>query len=250
MRFDGKVAFVTGGAIGFGREFARALAAEGASIAIADIDLPAAEKTVLEFEGSGARAMAVPCDVTDDEEVERAVQAVTANFGGIDILLNNAGKHLSKYNQPFGALARHEVRALFDVNVMGVINCSLSCRDIMRERGGGSIVSMASISGHTPTTPYGVSKLAVRGLTIAFATEFADAGIRVNAVSPGLMGTESALADLPQATMDALVNQHQLIHRLITTGDVVPTVMFLCSDEASVITGQTIMISGGYPLGI
>jgi 3-oxoacyl-[acyl-carrier protein] reductase len=250
MRFEGKVVFITGGAIGFGRAFGRALAAEGARIAVVDIDLAAAEKEVEALRASGHTALAIGCDVADEVQVDAAVEATVRELGGVDVLINNAGKHLTKYNQPFSVLPRHEVRALFDVNVIGVVNCTVACREPMRARGGGAILNISSIAGRMSTSPYGVSKLAVRGLTIAFARELAPDGIRVNAVSPGLMGTENALADLPPEMVDGFVKDLQLVHRLGTMDDIVEAMLFLCSASSSFVTGETLQVSGGYPMSI
>jgi len=248
VRFRGKTAVITGGAIGFGRAFARALTAEGASVAIMDIDAKTAERTAAELTAQGARVIAVPCDVADEQQVDTAVGITIEKFGGIDILINNAGRHLMKYNQPFGMLSRGDIRDLFDVNVIGVINCTLACRDSMRERGGGVVLNISSMAGFMNVSPYGVSKLAVRGLTVAFASELSPDRIRVNGIAPGLMNTENALADLPHALVDDIVRERQLVHRLGTMDDVVSAMLYLCSDEASFITGETLKVSGGYPL--
>ncbi len=249
-RFAGRVAFITGGAIGFGRAFARQLVVEGASVVLADIDVPAAEQTAAELVATGGHALALACDVADETQVDRAVQAAVDAFGGVDILINNAGKHLLKYNQPFAVLPRFEVRALFDVNVIGVVNCTVACQPSMRARGGGAVLNISSIAGYMATSPYGVSKLAVRGLTMAFAQELSPDRIRVNAIAPGLMATENALAGLPQEMVDRFVNDLQLVKRTGSMDDVVNTAMFLCSDAAAFITGETIKVSGGYPLAI
>jgi 3-oxoacyl-[acyl-carrier protein] reductase len=250
VRFQGKAAFITGGAIGLGRAFARALIGEGAAVAIVDIDSEGAHRTAAELTSQGVQAIAVPCDVADEHQVDAAVAATIEKFSGIDILINNAGRHLMKYNQPFGALSRSDVRGLFDVNVMGVINCTLACRDSMGKRGGGVVLNISSAAGFLSGTPYGVSKLAVRGLTVAFASELAGERIRVNGIAPGLTNTESALADLPRSLVDDFVQHLQLVHRLGTTDDVVSAMLYLCSDEASLITGETLKVSGGYPLTI
>ena len=248
MRFSGKTAVISGGAIGFGRAFAWALIGEGADVAILDIDVTLAERTAAELTERGARVIAVPCDVADEQQVDTAVGVVIEMLGGVDVLINNAGRHLTKYNQPFGVLSRSDIRGLFDVNVMGVINCTLACRDSMRDRGGGVVLNISSMAGFMNITPYGVSKLAVRGLTVAFASELSPDRIRVNAIAPGLMNTENALADLPHALVDDIVRERQLIHRLGTMNDVVSAMLYLCSDEASFITGETLKVSGGYPL--
>jgi NAD(P)-dependent dehydrogenase (short-subunit alcohol dehydrogenase family) len=250
MLFANKVVFITGGAVGFGRAFARAFVAEGAAAVIADIDDGQAEETAAELRDSGATAVAVHCDVSRESEVEAAVAKVTAELGGVDVLLNNAGLHLLKYNQPFGVLGRDDLRALFDVNVVGIVNCTLACKDSMRERGGGAVVNIASIASNLSTTPYGVSKLAVRGLTVALATELADDKIRVNGISPGLMATENAVAGLPEDLVDDFVRNRQLVHRLGGMDDIVSATLFLCSDQASFITGETLRVSGGYPLSM
>jgi 3-oxoacyl-[acyl-carrier protein] reductase len=248
MRFSGKTAVITGGAIGFGRAFARALIGEGASVAILDIDTAMAERTAADLSARGARVIAVPCDVADEQQVDTAVGVVIEKLGGVDILINNAGRHLTKYNQPFGVLSRADVRDLFDVNVIGVINCTLACRDSMRERGGGVVLNISSMAGYMNISPYGVSKLAVRGLTVAFAAELSPDRIRVNGIAPGLMNTENALADLPRALVDDIIRERQLIHRLGTMDDAVSAMLYLCSDQASFITGETLKVSGGYPL--
>jgi NAD(P)-dependent dehydrogenase (short-subunit alcohol dehydrogenase family) len=247
-RFAARVAFITGGAIGFGRAFARALSGEGAAVVIADIDAEMAERTAAELREQGAAAIAVKCDVADEYQVEAALAGAIREFGGVDILINNAGLHLLKYNQPFQVLSRDDMRALFDVNVIGVINCTLACRDSMRDRGGGVVLNISSMAGYMNVTPYGVSKLAVRGLTVAFATELAPDRIRVNGIAPGLMNTENALADLPHGLIDDIVHERQLVHRLGTMDDVVSTMLFLCSADGSFITGETIKVSGGFPL--
>lgn len=249
MEFVDKVAFITGGAIGFGRAFARALGERGASVVLADIDISAARETAASLAEAGITALALECDVADEHAVEVAVAESVRRLGGIDILINNAGKHLTKYNQPFGKLPRHEVRALFDVNVMGVVNCTVACQPTMKQRGGGIVVNIASIAANLSSTPYGVSKLAVRGLTLAFATELAADGIRVNAISPGLMATENALDDLPQDFIDDFVNNRQLVRRLGRMDDIVEAMLFLCSEKSSFMTGETLRVSGGYPLG-
>ena len=248
MRFEEKVAFITGAAVGFGRAFAEALASEGAAIVIADIDGEAGERAAKELEASGYQALAATCDVADEHQVQAAVDAGVERFGGIDVLINNAGKHLMKYNQPFGLLGMDEVRVLFDVNVIGVIACTLACQPSMAARGGGSVLNISSIAGHMSATPYGVSKLAVKGLTIALAREMSGSNIRVNAIAPGLMATENAVGELPDELFDQFINQNQLVHRRGEMRDIVSAMLYLCSEEASFITGETLSVSGGFPL--
>ena len=248
MRFEEKVAFITGAAVGFGRAFAEALASEGAAIVIADIDGEAGERAAKELEASGYQALAATCDVADEHQVQAAVDAGVERFGGIDVLINNAGKQLMKYNQPFALLGMDEVRVLFDVNVIGVIACTLACQPSMAERGGGSVLNISSIAGHMSATPYGVSKLAVKGLTIALARELSGSNIRVNAIAPGLMATENAVGELPDELFDQFINQNQLVHRRGEMRDIVNAMLYLCSEEASFITGETLSVSGGFPL--
>lgn len=245
-----KIAFITGAGAGFGRDFSRTFAAAGASVAVTDVNLEAAQAVAAAINAAGNTAIAVHCDVSSEASVKTAVDTVVAQLGGIDILINNAGRHLLKYNQPFSALSTADVRELFDVNVMGVIFCTLACRGSMQERGGGAVVNIASIAAHLVPTPYGVSKLAVRGLTMAFARELSGDGIRVNAISPGLIATESALAEIPQQMMETFQNEYQLIKRRGEMPDITAAALFLSSAASSFITGETIKVSGGYPLHI
>ena len=250
QRFAGKVAFITGGGAGLGRAFAEALSHEGAAVAVADIDVAAAETAASALDSSTARALAVECDVANVQSVQLAVNTTVRELGGIDILVNNAARHLKKYAGTFGALTSDEIRGLFDVNVIGIISCSLACQPSMRERGGGVIVNIASASAYTSSSPYGVSKVAVRGLTIALATELSIDGTRVNAIAPTMTPTESVLESFSDEDFDRAVNSRQLVHRRATLDDVTNTLLFLCSDDASFITGETIRVTGGSALSI
>jgi NAD(P)-dependent dehydrogenase (short-subunit alcohol dehydrogenase family) len=247
--FGGKTVFITGAGAGFGRNFSMAFAAAGAAVAATDIDFGAAQETAEQVKAAGGETIALRCDVADEAEVKAAVDATIARFGGVDFLINNAGLHLTKYNQPFGQLGTAEIHNLMNVNVMGVIFCTLACRQSMGARGGGAIVNISSIAGHMSPTPYGVSKLAVRGLTMAFARELKGDGVRVNAISPGVCLSENALADLPKSILDEYLGLQQ-VKRPGAMDDIASAALFLCSPAASFITGETLMVSGGYPLNI
>ena len=273
MRFEGKVALITGGGRGLGLAFAGAIAAEGARVALLDADRTAVDEAASDLEGRGFEALGLACDVRDEHRVEQVVDEVRGRFGRIDILINSAALHRRKYNQPFGALERDDARALFDVNVMGVLNCALACRPVMAAGGGGSIVNLASTAGHTSVTPYGVSKLAVRGLTLALASEFAGDDIRVNAVSPGFVGSAGSLEGYAREQLMALLASQgvrlpdsllarcetrdlvdlfmslQLTRREGTMDDVVQALLYLCSDDAGFVTGETLKVGGGSASG-
>src|SRR5690606_11083290 len=188
-------------------------------------------------------------DLSDEERVSGCAVIVAKASCKIDILINNAGLHLSEYNKSFEELGLRAVKRLFDVNMMGVIHLSLACKKYLAI-GKGNILNIASISSIQPVSPYGVSKLCVRGLTIAFATQFAASGIRVNSLSPGLIDTVSAMQDLPQEMIRACRDELQLVIRTGNTLDVVNAMLYLCSDRASFVTGENLTISGGYPLAI
>ncbi|WP_157218962.1 SDR family NAD(P)-dependent oxidoreductase [Flavisphingomonas formosensis] len=250
MEHQGRTAFITGGARGLGFGFAKALAAEGARIAIADIDAAEGERAAARLRERGAEAIALACDVANEESVDEAIVAAEAGLGGVDILINNAGLLTRHYSRDFSALPRADIRACLDVNIMGVINCAVSARKSMARRGGGTIVNIASIAGYSVAGAYGLSKLAVRGLTISLAREFAPDGIRVNGVAPGLMATDTVMADLPREMVDHFVNDLQLIKRQGQPQDIVDAVLFLCSSRAGFITGETIKVAGGFPLEV
>jgi NAD(P)-dependent dehydrogenase (short-subunit alcohol dehydrogenase family) len=137
---------------------------------------------------------------------------------------------------------------MLDVNVVGIVNCSAACRPLMRARGGGVIINMGSIAGASATNSYGVSKLAVRGLTVGLAREFAGDAIRVCGVAPGLVDSPAAMAEMPADRIAGFIEDLQLVKRQGTMQDVANLVAFLCSDEASFITGETVSVSGGFPL--
>ena len=246
QRFSGKAAFVTGAATGMGRSFASALSDEGAQVVIADIDTETATRTADEI---GASAVAVTCDVADRASVGRAVAEAVERCGGIDILVNNAALHMKKYSQRFSTLTADETARLFDVNVLGVVNCTLACSASMRERGGGAIVNVASSAAFTVGTPYGVTKLAVRGLTITFAKELGGDNIRVNAIAPGMVSTENALTEYTAEEL-AAIRTAQVLKDPITMDHVTRVALFLCSQESALVTGETIRVTGGGWLSI
>jgi NAD(P)-dependent dehydrogenase (short-subunit alcohol dehydrogenase family) len=249
VRCANKVAVVTGAATGIGRVYAKALATEGAAVAILDIDDAGAKRTAAEITRSGGEAVGLRCDIGSEEEVEAAIAAAAKRFGGIDILVNNAARHLLTYNRPVTELPRDMWLEMLEVNVLGVIACSRACRESMRARGSGVIVNQSSIAGFTSEASYGITKLAVRGLTVALANEFAVDNIRVLGIAPGATESEAALAALPPSRFDYFVDK-QLIKRRGTMEDLVGTLLFFCSSDSAFITGETLIVGGGFPLRV
>ncbi|RYY29081.1 MAG: SDR family oxidoreductase [Sphingomonadales bacterium] len=247
--FTGKVIVITGGGAGFGEAFAHAFADRGAAVALFDIDDAGSARVAKDLEAKGATALAVHCDVGDADQVEAGMAKVAEMLGGIDMLINNAGLHLMKYARGFGAITNAETRRLFEVNVIGVVQCTLAARPYMAARGGGSIVNIASIASYMANSPYGVSKLAVRGLTVAFATEFGPDKIRVNAISPGVIATPNVASEIPEV-FEHFVNNLQLVKRRGEMEDIVSMMLYLNSDAAGFISGETIRVAGGYPIMI
>jgi 3-oxoacyl-[acyl-carrier protein] reductase len=244
--FSGRIAVITGGARGFGKAFGQALAARGANVVQLDLDFEEAKAAALEI---GSRAEAVQGDVSDEDRMNAVMADVAARHGGIDILINNAGIHSAEANKPFGALGIKAARRMFEVNVWGVINCTLAARPHMAGRAGASMVNIASMAAYGAQMAYGVTKLTVRGLTMSFAHELAPDGIRVNAIAPGLIFTDTIRAELnPELIKQVMLTQ--IIQREGEVRDVVDAMLHLASDSASFMTGETVRVSGGSTLQI
>jgi NAD(P)-dependent dehydrogenase (short-subunit alcohol dehydrogenase family) len=245
MDFDGKTAFITGGAAGIGFAIATTLARNGAAIAIADIDAAGASVACKRLAEQGFTAMALTCDVADPASTLAAAATTAKRLGGIDLLINNAGLHLPHYTKPVLALGSEKWRQLLAVNVLGIVHCAEACRTYMRARGGGVIVNISSMAGFKALNAYGISKLAVRGLTVALAHELAGDGIRVCCVAPGFVDSDHGMREFPEARREHYVQEVQLVKRLGRMDDVASAVRFLCGDEASFITAETLLVTGG-----
>jgi NAD(P)-dependent dehydrogenase (short-subunit alcohol dehydrogenase family) len=245
----GKVALITGGGRGFGKAFGTALAERGAHVVLADIDGTAAAAAAAEISAKGGSASAVVCDVAEEAGVAAMLDGVAGKHGGLDILVNNAGLHSAAYNRPSAELGIARLRRLFDVNVMGVYICSLAARPAMSGRDGAAIVNISSSAAYANRAAYGVSKLAVRGVTTQLAREFAADGIRVNAIAPGLIFTDTIRAELPREEAARVMGQ-QILQREGEERDIVDALLFLVSSAASFVTGETLRVTGGFALSV
>jgi 3-oxoacyl-[acyl-carrier protein] reductase len=239
-RFAGKSVIVTGAANGIGFGYAEAFAAEGANVTIADIDRVAADAAAKRIDG----ALAVGVDVGDEPSVAEMVAATIEHFGGVDVMVNNAGLHMGQYNLT-SRLPLNEWRRLFDVNVFGAVLCARYCRESMAERGGGVILNQSSNSSYLGVGAYSISKLALNGLTLSLAQELAPDNIRVVGIAPGMIASDAVLARLDDVNK-RLVLGGQLIKRWGQIDDLVQMVLLLCSDGLAFMTGQTVTVDGGY----
>lgn len=249
MEHEGKVAIITGGGRGFGKAFGHALAALGAHVHLLDIDIAAAEAAAAEIRAAGGLAKGLPCDVADEESFRATLAAIAAEHGGLDILINNAALHSAQYNQPIAKLGIANIRRMFDVNILGVLIGSEAAREAMRGRPGAAIVNLSSVGAYTSSTTYGVSKLAVIGLTMNLAREYAADGIRVNAIAPGMIITETVKAEFPP---DAIAAQRraQYLDQAGEEADVVEAMLYLVSSRSKFTTGETLRVSGGMMLSV
>src|SRR3954447_2179337 len=243
FRLDNKVAVVTGGNRGIGMALARALGEAGARVAIAARDAARSEAVAGEL-----GALAGTTDITDGAGVDAMLETGTAELGPVDVLVNNSG---ACFHRPAFEVPEDEWRAVWDVNVDGVWNCSRVVGEQMVERGTGSIVNIGSISAQIVNRPqwqpaYNASKAAVHQLTKSLAAEWAPHNIRVNAIAPGYVKTEMAPVDEPQ------FRQHWIddvpMKRYATPEEIAPSVVYLASDAASFTTGAVLVTDGGYTL--
>ncbi len=245
-RLPGKVAIVTGAGRGMGKSTALTLAREGAAVVVNDIhpEWPAA--VVQEIEAAGGQAMAYVADVTNEGQVQAMVEATVDRFGTVDILVNNAG--LLRSTTPLENIPLDEWELMMVVNVTGVFLCTKAVLPIMKAQRSGKIVNVSSSAGRTTSTfggaHYTTSKAAVLGLTRHTAREVARYNINVNATAPGSMDTEM-VRELATPEHMAQEAKNNPLLRLGTAQDEADLVAFLCSEEASYITGATIDLNGG-----
>ena len=242
-RLEGRTAIVTGGAHGLGRAYSERFAAEGARVVVADIDGAGAGELVSLLEESGAQALSLTVDVTDEGSVAVMASETTARYGGVDVLVNNAGIYPAN---TIDEMSLAEWRRIFSINVEGTFLPIQSVLPAMRKGGRGRIINISSSTvwvGTPGMSCYVASKAAVIGLTRSLARDLAPDSITVNAVSPGLVLTETAAADLAEAVPIAI--DQQAIKRSAMPEDIVGAVAFLASDDAAFVTGQTINVDGG-----
>jgi 3-oxoacyl-[acyl-carrier protein] reductase len=266
----GRVALVTGGSRGLGRADALTLARAGADVVIADIQVESdesgdadrygplaqaaraqglvhTEETAREIEGMGRRALALKCDVTDAEQVAAAVERAVSELGSVDILVNNAGTldHVGQLEDQVPELWERDLQ----VNLTGAFNCARAVWPHMKERGWGRIVNMASVAGTLGgfgQASYSTTKAGLLGLTKSLALEGARHGITVNAIVPGIIGTEAF--NLGSAAMNERMVKRTAMRRAGEPQDIANAIAFLSSDLASYITGVGLNVSGGIEL--
>ena len=172
------------------------------------------------------------------------VAAAVEKFGGVDVLVNNAGLHMGQYNLT-STLPAEDWRRLLDVNLVGPMLCARYCRESMASRGGGVILNQSSSAAYLGVGAYGISKLALNGLTMSLAAEFAPGQIRVVGIAPGMVASDAVIERL-EPENKALVLNGQLIKRFAKVEDLLGMALTLCSDASSFVTGQTFLVDGGF----
>jgi NAD(P)-dependent dehydrogenase (short-subunit alcohol dehydrogenase family) len=243
---EARVAVVTGAGGGLGRAFSLAFAAAGAHVVAADVDEARAGETAGLIEQGDGIATATPVDVSSPQSVQEMVAAATSAYGGIDVLVNNAGLYAGLERRPFYELEPDDWDRVMAINLKGPWLCARACVPHMRDRGSGAIVNIASatvFSGSTLFAHYVASKGGLIALTRAMAREVGDLGIRVNAVAPGFTLTDASRTLMEEPETYSIARG--AIKRSAHPEDIVGTVLFLASSASEFVTGQTIIVDGG-----
>jgi len=251
-RVEGKVAIVTGGALGIGRAVCLELAKEGAKVAVTDIADDEGKKVVDEIQGFGGTAKYWHIDTASEDDVSSAFSDIEKEFGSIDVLVNNAG--IAGVNKPTHEITKEEWDKVINVNVSGVFYCTKHAIPAMKKAGAGSIINLSSIYGMIGAAdlpPYHASKGAVRLMSKNDALIYAKDKIRVNSVHPGFIWTPlvEQLGKESDEGVDAFRKQLDSLHPIGHVGeseDIAYGVLYLASDESKFVTGTELVIDGGY----
>jgi NAD(P)-dependent dehydrogenase (short-subunit alcohol dehydrogenase family) len=244
MQFAGKTIAITGAGAGIGAAYAEAFAREGGRVAIVDIDAKGLQSVAQLVADAGGECLPLMSDVADEAQAQAAVEAIAARWGEVDILINNAGIAYGDIYQ-LTTISAERLRRLLDVNLLGMLFWARACRPGMQRRGGGAIVNMSSMASYMANGPYGLTKAAVNNLTLALADEFAADNIRVNSIAPGLIASPAATENVSPRFRER-IQAAQLVRRGGTMNDVTALALFLCSPQASFISGQTMLVDGGF----
>jgi NAD(P)-dependent dehydrogenase (short-subunit alcohol dehydrogenase family) len=240
-----RVAVVTGASQGIGRAIARELARVGADVVVCSRRLPALKPVADEVRAAGRRALAVECDVTDAGQVDNVVAQTLSTFGRLDLLVNNAGYRI---RAPLEDLPRAEWDAMVGVNLTGVFLFSQAVGRVMIRQQSGKIVNVTSVAGRNGVrgmAAYAAAKAGVTVLTQSLGAEWARHGIRVNAVAPGPVETEGVLEVWKTPAMIAQAAREVPLGRLGRPEEIAWAVVFVASDQANFMTGETLYVSGG-----
>lgn len=243
MRLEGKVAIVTGGGSGIGRETVLRFCSEGAKVMIADLDYIAGEETLAMVEDRGWDAIFHQVEVSKRQSVEDMVNTAVNVFGKVDILVNNAGVTNDKM---LASMTTKDWYSVVDVNLTGVVFCTQAVLPYMMEQGSGKIINASSIvgiHGNIGQTNYAATKAGVIGMTKTWAKELGRKGINVNAVAPGIIKT-NMIASIPEPVAKKMAEMIPL-GRIGKPEDVASTYLFLASDESNFINGAVIQVDGG-----
>jgi len=241
---EGKVAIVTGAGGGIGEAYARALVGEGAKVVIAEIDEQRGAAVADSIKAEGGEAVFVAVDVSSEASTQAMAAAAIQAYGGIDFLVNNAALFGGMKTESMLSVDWDYYKKFMDINLDGALLCARACTRSMKERGGGAIVNQSSTAAWMGVGYYGLSKLAINGLTHCLARELGRMKIRVNAIAPGPTDTAALGAQVPAAFRDQLVAQTP-ISRLGQPEDMTGACLFLLSDAASWVSGQIFAVDGG-----
>ncbi|WP_067464412.1 SDR family oxidoreductase [Nocardia amamiensis] len=243
-RFTGRSAIVTGAARGIGAAYAQALAAEGASVVVADKDADGGAAVVEKIVAEGGTAVFGLLDVADPESATALADFAAAEFGGIDHLVNNAAIYGEMKLNLLLTVPWDYYKTFMSVNMDGALNMTRAVWPHMSERRAGSIVNQSSTAAWLYSSFYGLAKVGVNGLTQQLAFELGGSGIRINAIAPGPIDTDATKSVTPDVIVDDIVKRLPL-KRIGTPQDLVGACLFLLSDEASWVTGQIFNVDGG-----
>ncbi|WP_408957627.1 SDR family NAD(P)-dependent oxidoreductase [Natrinema sp. 74] len=240
---DGETAIITGSSSGIGKSIAERFAADGVDVVVCsreqeNVD-PVAE-AINESERPGS-ALAIECDVTDREAVEALVEATVEEFGGLDVLVNNAG---ASFMADFDDISPNGWKTIIDINVNGTYHCTHAAAEYLKD-GGGSVINLASVAGQRGSplmSPYGAAKAAVVNLTTTLSYEWADDNVRVNCIAPGFVATPGVESQMGVSA--DTIDREEVARRIGTVEEIADVTQFLASPASSYVVGETITVQG------